>query len=133
MPVVDYGDENRISTIIEIDYIENKYGYELDNNKKKKEFDTVDNPVVEILFSENDDPTYSYRLGKLRNSVGIPADQLIFLFHFLKLVLGEKLNRLAYVEVVEYRRFIKYNNYSPKLPSWPFAINVTVDKPSYCK
>ncbi len=41
------------------------------------------------------------------------------------IVLGEKLNRLAYLEVVDEGHTIKYNNYSPDLPAWPFAVNVT--------
>ncbi|KAJ6645750.1 hypothetical protein Bhyg_00959, partial [Pseudolycoriella hygida] len=95
----------RISLIIEIDYIQNKYSYVHDKNKKRKEFDTVNNPVVELLFSEDKDPQYSYRV-----------------------VLGEKLNRLAYVDVEEFGASINYNNYSPDLPAWPFAINVTIDR-----
>lgn len=46
---------------------------------------------------------------------------------YFQTVLGEKLNRLAYVEIQEFERNIQFNNYSPDLPSWPFAINVTVD------
>ncbi|KAG4077396.1 hypothetical protein HA402_009797 [Bradysia odoriphaga] len=100
-----YTDElKRMSTIIEIDYYENKLNYNHNQTEKQKELDIVDNPVVEILFSEDDNPRYSYRL-----------------------VLGAKLNRLAYIETAELKRVIKYNNYSPDLPSWPFAINVTVD------
>lgn len=49
------------NTIIEIDYMENKYSYEQDQHKKKG--DSFENPVVEILFSEDQDPEYSYRLG----------------------------------------------------------------------
>lgn len=45
--------------------MENKYSYELEKNKNKKEFGTVDNPVVEILFSEFETPVFSYRLGKI--------------------------------------------------------------------
>lgn len=49
---------------------------------------------------------------------------------FTKIVLGEKMNRLAYVDmhIVKLKQFIRqHNNYSPELPLWPFAINVTFD------
>lgn len=117
--------EDHLNTIIEIDYMDNKYSYELKQNKKKKVFDTIDNPVVEILFSEDKNSEYSYRLGKIKfnQKMQILSIQSI-------LVLGEKLNRLAYLEIVDEGHAIKYNNYSPDLPSWPFAVNVTIGKNS---
>lgn len=46
----------------------------------------------------------------------------------LILGLGEKFNRLAYLQIVTpYGKDINYNNYSPNLPYWPFVINVTSD------
>lgn len=62
---LNYGNDNRISTIIEIDYIENQYSYELEKNKTKKKVDIVDNTVVDILLSEFKTPSYSYRIGKI--------------------------------------------------------------------
>ncbi|KAJ6628989.1 hypothetical protein Bhyg_16749, partial [Pseudolycoriella hygida] len=91
------------SSIIEIDYMESKTSYENGINMKKNVFDLTDNPVVELLFADSKNPARGFHL-----------------------VLGEKLNRLAYVEVVEPNHFIKYNNYSPDLPAWPFSINVTI-------
>lgn len=126
MDTLEYGDNKiRISSIIEIDYMKNKYSYNLNKTQKQKELDIVDiNPVVEILFSEREDAQYSYRLGNRMKSVCASVGLLIF---FFKTVLGEKLNGLAYLERVTGTRLINYNNYSPNLPAWPFAINVTVD------
>ena len=121
---------NSGNTIIEFDYTENKHSYRLEQNKKKKEFDTFDNPVIEILFSEKKDPEYGYRLGNFirvnfeENGAVITPD-IPSKYEIVISVLGEKLNRLAYLDLSGYD-YTLYNNYSPDLPSWPFAINVTI-------
>lgn len=71
--------EVHLSTTIEIDYMENKYSYELKQNKKKKEFDAFDNPVVEILFSAEQNSEYSYRLGnKIQSKKANSINAIVF-------------------------------------------------------
>lgn len=69
----NYGGAGRISTIIEIDYMQNKYRYDHEKNKKTNGFNPDDNPVVEILFSKDKDPESSYRLGNNFIHICLPS------------------------------------------------------------
>lgn len=66
----DFGHNvKRITTIVEIDYLENKYSYEREQNSEEKEYDIADNPVVEILFYYDRVSSKTYRLGKPHNLI----------------------------------------------------------------
>lgn len=115
-----------INTIIEFDYIENKHSYERGERKNGKEFDVIDNPVIEILFSADKSSHRNCRLGNfIIDNFYVKGSNYTIKYEIS--VLGEKLNRLAYLQVTDFFRTKKtFNNYSPDLPSWPFAIRVAI-------